>query len=303
MVADNYDSLFPSIRSMSFSRFRELPAELRLNIWHDALPGPRTIHLVNDVTNVSSPETNTPDDEEAQVQGRGKLPLRQRRRMRNSSIVSHCTSTVKSPHALRALLHTCHESRIVVLCRYQPLFVPKTPDDPLFGLHFFDPLRDGIFVDEIWPWVRGGSSKPTGLFNARILSISCNVFHLKWVVNSSQLLGKGGLLRFRHLEELHIVHRILTEHEREKIMHYKFGQYMAPGDMTQFLRRAHEPHDIAFPSISVDIRVEPIFERFAAMRATDPSWNAPKVKLVAWATRPDITLTSPIRQKPSLFNT
>jgi hypothetical protein len=179
------------------------------------------------------------------------------------------------------------------------LFVPKSVDDLLFGLHYFDPLSDGIFVDEIWPWVRGGSSKPTGLFNARILSISCNAFHFKWVVNSSQLVGKGGLLKFKHLEELHIVHRILTDYEREKIMQYKFGQYMGPGDMTQFLRRPHEPHDIAFPSISVDIRVEPILERLAAMKATNPAWNVPKVKLVAWATRPDATLTSPIREAAS----
>jgi len=294
MLADYYNSFFPSTASIRFSRFRELPAELRLKIWQDALPGPRTIHLINNNTNISSP--NAAEDEETRLEYSANLPPRQRRRKRNSGIVSHCTSTVNCPKEIRALLHTCHESRLEVLCRYQPLFIPKSIEDPLFGLHYFDPLSDGIFVDEIWPWVRGGNSKPTGLFNARILSISCNAFHFKWVVNSSQLLGKGGLLRFKHLEELHIVHRILSDHEREKIMQYKFGQYMSSGDMTQFLRRQQEPHDIAFPSISVDIRVEPILERFATMKAADPSWNVPKVKLVAWATRPDITLTSPIRE-------
>jgi len=153
-------------------------------------------------------------------------------------------------------------------------------------------LTDGIFVDEIWPWARGGSSKPTGLFNARILSISCNAWCLKWRRFPSQLLGKGGLLRFKNLEELHIVHRILTDHEREKIMQYRFGQYMGPGDMTQFLRRPHEPHDIAFPSISVDIKVEPILARFVELKAANPTWNVPKVKLIAWATSSVGTSTS-----------
>lgn len=298
MLADYYNSLFHQSIPMSFPRFRELPAELRLKIWQEALPSPRTIHLLNNISNISSPtKTNTSEDEENTFRKHGNTTSpRQRRARRNSGIVSHCMATVKCPKDIRALLHTCQESRLEVLSRYQPLFAPKSIDDPLFGLHYFDPFSDGIFVDEIWPWVRGGSSKPTGLFNARILSISCNAWFFKWAVNSSQLLGKGGLLRFKHLEELHIVHRILTDHEREKIMKYKFGQYMGPGDMTQFLRRSHEPHDIAFPSISVDIRLEPILERFAVMKAANPNWNVPKVKLVAWATRPDATLTSPIRE-------
>jgi len=200
--------------------------------------------------------------------------------------VNHCKATVPCPKDILALLHTCRESRLEVLSRYQPLFTPKSLDDPYFGIHYFDPLKDGIFVDDLWPWVRGGNSKPAGLFNAKYLSISCNAWFFKYAVNSSQLLGKNGLLRFKHLEELHIVHRILTDHEREKIMQYKFGQYMGPGDMTQFLRRPHEPHDIAFPSISVDIKVDLILEKFAAMKEANPGWNIPKVKLMAWATRP-----------------
>jgi len=137
--------------------------------------------------------------------------------------------------------------------------------------------------------VRGGCTKPTGLFNARHLSISCNAWYFKWAVNSSRLLGKGGLLRFKHLEELHIVFRIMTDKERERIDKYRFGQYLGSGDLTQFLRRPHAPHDIAFPSEIVDIKLEPIVKRLEEIGAANPGWKVPKVKLMAWATRPDVS--------------
>jgi len=292
MLADCYSPFFLTNVALSFPRFRELPAELRLKIWQDALPDARTIHLVNDVQ--STEEFTLKDENTLRGNRLNHFPFpAQTRSRRRSDTVSHCTATISCPKDISCLLHACRESRLEVLCRYEPLFAPKSLHDTLFGLHYFDPLRDGIFVDEIWPWVRGGRSKPTGLYNARILSISCNAWFFKWAVSSSQLLGKAGLLRFKHLKELHIVHRILTDHERERIMQYKFGQYMGPGDMTQFLHRPQNPHDIAFPSISVDIRVEPILAKFAELKAENPAWNIPKVKLMAWATRSDMTVISP----------
>jgi hypothetical protein len=296
MLSDYYSPFFLSSIPMTFFRFQDLPAELRLKVWQEALPAARTIHLVNNITSLPSPtKSHTSEDDEI-VYNQGTIPsplssasillfTPRKRVTKNSGIVSHCISTVRCPKDVRALLHTCHESRAEAMKHYQPLFTSKTVGDPHFSLHYFDPLKDGVFVDEIWPWVRGGSSKPTGLFNARILSISCNAWFFKWDVNSNQLFGKGGLLRFKNLEEVHIVHRILTDHEKEKIMQYTFGQYMGPGDLTQFLRRPHEHYDIAFPSISVDIRIEPILEKLAMMKVANPTWNVPKVKLVAWGTK------------------
>jgi hypothetical protein len=184
------------------------------------------------------------------------------------------------------MLHVCTESRAVALKRYKPLFSPRSLADPFFTLHYFDPTRDGVFVDDIWPWVRGGNSKPAALYQTRRLSISCNAWWSMWRRDTfrNSLLGKGGLLKFRHLEELNIVFRILTDHEREKIRQYKFGQYMGPGDISSFLRR---PHDIDFPSTCVDIHVEPILGKFKLMKTNDPGWKVPKVKLIAWATRPE----------------
>jgi hypothetical protein len=61
---------------------------------------------------------------------------------------------------------------------------------------------------------------------------------------------------------------------------------MGPADMSVFLRR---PYDIDFPSTSVDIHVEHILEKFKVMKAANPGWHVPKVKLMAWATRPEIS--------------
>lgn len=244
----------------TFPQFRKLPPELRLKIWEDSLPGARTIHLVKET--------------------RDEVTHFGRRR-------SQCTSTIPCPRTLTSMLHVCAESRAVVLKRYKALFSPRSLTDPFFSLHFFDPVTDGIFVDDIWPWVRGGNSRPAALYQTRRLSISCNAWWSMWRRDTfrNSLLGKCGLLKFRNLEELNIVFRILTDHEREKIMQYKFGQYMGPGDMSSFLRR---PHDIDFPNTSVNIHVEPIVEKFKLMKAANPGWKVPKVKLIAWATRPEV---------------
>lgn len=247
--------------TLPFPRFRQLPPELRLKIWEHALPGPRTIYLVKDV-----------------VVDSGQYQYRRRK--------SLCAATIPCPRTITSLLHVCVESRAIVLKRYQALFAPRSLEDPFFSLHYFDPMQDGIFVDDVWPWVRGGNSKPSGLYQTRRLSISCNAWWSMWSrdISRNTLLGKSGLLKFTHLEELNIVFRILTDHERQRIMQFKFGQYMGPGDMFSFLRR---PHDIDFPSWSVDIHVEPILEQFALMKTANPGWKVPKVKLVAWATRPE----------------
>ena len=255
------ENMFADISRMAtlFPRFRQLPPELRLKVWEDALPGARTIHLVKELVD--------------------EVPRFGRRK-------SQCTSTCPCPQTIISMLHVCVESRAVVLKRYKVLFTPRSFADPFFSQHFFDPSTDGIFVCDIWPWVRGGNSRPAALYQTRRLSISCNAWWSMWRRDTyrNSLLGKGGLLRFRHLEELNIVFRILTDHERERIMQYNFGQYMRPSDMSSFLRR---PHDIAFPHSSVDIHVEPIMEQFKIMKTQNPDWKVPKVKLIAWATRPD----------------
>ena len=244
----------------TFPQFRKLPPELRLKIWEDSLPGARTIYLVKDTR------------DEAAHFGRRR---------------SHCTSTIPCPRTLTSMLQVCAESRAVVLKRYKALFSPRSLADPFFSLHFFNPITDGIFVDDIWPWARGGNSRPAALYQTRRLSISCNAWWSMWRRDPfrNSLLGKCGLLKFRNLEELNIVFRILTDHEKEKIMQYKFGQYMGPGDMSSFFRR---PHDIDFPNTSVNIQVEPIVEKFKSMKAANPGWKVPKVKLIAWATRPEV---------------
>jgi len=259
--------------AQTFPRFRELPAELRLWIWQDALPGARTIHLIKDVKWDGT-----------------QMPPRRKRQ---------CLSTIPCPKTIISMLHVCAESRAVVLKRYTALFSPRSLGDPYFSLHYFDPSTDGIFVDDIWPWVRGGNSKPAGLYETKRLSISCNTWWSMWrrYTFRKSLLGKTGLLRFKNLEELNIVFRILTDQEREQIMHYRFGQYMGPGDMSTFLRR---PHDIDFPGSSVDITIEPILENFRSMKAANPGWNMPKVKLIAWASRPS---SQEFRPPPNLLRT
>jgi hypothetical protein len=247
----------------SFPRFRQLPAELRIRIWNDALPGPRTIHLVREA-----------DYSTTCFHPRKLIPKR-------------CVPTLPCPRALFSLLHTCAESRHEVLSCYEALLVPKVPGDPFFPIHYFDPCRDGIFVDQLWPWVRGGVNKPSGVFKTRHLSISCNTWWDMWIHNSPQLFGKMGLLRFRQLEELHIVFRILADHEKEKVPYSKapFGVLPRP-DRTRII--VPRPNDIEFPHPGVDIRVEPIVQRFAAMKKANPDWNVPKLKLMAWAARPSI---------------
>jgi hypothetical protein len=62
---------------------------------------------------------------------------------------------------------------------------------------------------------------------------------------------------------------------------------MGPGDMSAFLRRAH---DIDFPSTNIDIRLDSILEQFASIQKANPWWKVPKVRLMAWATSPNICL-------------
>jgi len=295
MLEDYYDG-FSAITTTAttFSYFQKLPAELRVKIWVDALPGPRTVHLVNTITSPSSPTTGDTshgsDDFSYHSYVLPPCHMRPRHRHRRASnVVSHCTSTISCPKDIRSLLHTCRESRFEVLSRYQPLHAPRSLNDPYYRIHYFDPKIDGIFVDDIWPWTQGSSTKCVGLFKTRQLSISCNSWHYKWAMNSPALLGKRGLLRFKHLEELHIVFRVLADHEREKILQCKFGHYMGPVDLTEFLYRREAPNNIAFPDIGVDISVAPILERFEEMKKANPTWKVPKVKLIAWATRPPVS--------------
>lgn len=245
----------------SFPRFQQLPPELRIKVWRDALPGPRTIHLVRESDYYN------------------KWCFHPRR-----LIPKRCVSTLPCPRSLFNLLHACAESRHEVLARYEALLLSKVPNDPLFSIHFFDPRCDGIFVDHIWPWVRGGMNKPSGVFKTRCLSISCNTWWDMWTHNSPQLFGKAGLLKFKQLEELHIVFRILAEHEKARIPNGKRLCVPMPFAARAFIDQ--RPNDIEFPHPGVDVRVEPILQKFAVMNRANPEWKIPKLKLMAWAATP-----------------
>jgi hypothetical protein len=177
----------------TFSRFRQLPPELRWKIWESALPGPRTVHLIKEPA--------------------GSIELNYRPRAR-------CVATIPSPRIVTTLIQTCAESRIVTLRIFRTLFVAKSLEDTSFRLHFFNPSQDGIFVDDIWPWLHGSDNKPAALYSTKRLSISCNAWWSMWSRNNSRnsFLGKKGLLRFKYLDELNIIFRKLTDHERAKIM-------------------------------------------------------------------------------------
>lgn len=276
MLQDHSYTTF-SPKPTIFHSFKLLPPELRIKIWRDVLPGARTIHLVKNV----APTVRFPPEPDL-------LPLlapyiKQRGQRKTESC---CKATMDCPIEIMSLLHCCQESRHEAAAIYQPLCAPKSLQEPRdYRLHYFDPLIDQIFVEELWPWVRGGHAKPTGVYNARHLSISCNSWHFRWVSDSVQLFGKAGLLRFKHLETLNIVFRILTDQEKVELSHYRFGRFMSPADMTNFLRRPEAPYDIAFPGANVDIQKEKVVRRFAEMKKANPTWNVPEVKLVAWGTR------------------
>jgi hypothetical protein len=246
----------------SFPRFRQLPAELRVKIWQDALPPPRTIHLVREVDySRMSPSSKV-------------IPKR-------------CAPTQPCPPDIFNLLRACSESRHEVLARYAALLVPREPIEPPLPVHYFDPRRDGIFIDQVWPWVRGALNKPSGVFKTRRLSINCNTWWDMWVHNSPQLFGRTGLVKFKHLEELNIVFRVLAEHEEawlpfERGTHGRIsGQQRASPSLL-----SKRQNDIEFPNRSVAIQAEPITQRLRLLKKANPDWNVPKLKLMAWATTP-----------------
>ncbi|KAH8599606.1 hypothetical protein B0O99DRAFT_590136 [Bisporella sp. PMI_857] len=210
-----------------FPRFKQLPAELRLMIWREALPDPRTIQIVKRqifrVRNVPvalSPSSS--DNDHSFPSGTGAVIWYDKSLPQRNCISlqeSYCTSTINCPSDLMALLGACRESRLETLCRYKPIFIPRMPKSSFFPLHYFDPLVDSIFIEDIWPWARGQYSKPAALFETRRLSISCNGWSQRWNSSRSQrakFLGKNGLLRFKHLEELNIVWRVLNHEEERK---------------------------------------------------------------------------------------
>lgn len=232
----------------TFLRFQQLPAELRIKIWNEALPAPRTIHLVREIYY----DLHSTD-------------------LRPTARNTRCTATLPCPLAISSLLETCTESRHEVLSRYVALLTPRLKTDSPLDTHYFDPLQDGIFIDRIWPWIRGGVNKPSGVFKTRRLSISCNEWWDFWTCNSPQLFGKGGLLRFKHLEQLHIVCRVKNDAE---MLVYPSRPPIRYG-----------PNHISFPRLDVNIELEPIIEKFAVMKKENPDWNVPQVKLMAWAVK------------------
>jgi len=215
-------------------------------IWRYALPGPRTIQL-----------------------RAGSMYV-------NGKARRDCIATVPSPPIISALLLVCREAAAEVVYRYQVLLVPSVfPTVKAFRPHYFDPSKDGIFVDDIWPWV-GCTKKPVGVFNTRQLSIGCNAWWLawnNWGGVSSNWLFDYGLLLFRHLEELTIVFRIPDD----PVVDFN-PRRLPPFD--------EGPDDIGYPMAGVDIRKDAIVERLQLMKTADPEWKVPIVKFVAWGKCP-----------------
>ncbi|KAG9239926.1 hypothetical protein BJ878DRAFT_337416 [Calycina marina] len=281
----------------AFPRFGQLPTELRLQIWREALPGPRTIHLVKYVTQAGRSSPSSPCEivfypdfgianrmpfssyyDPQDEQSPKKSP--------RQDLVHHCMSTVKCPIAVTSMLHTCQESRREVQTRYKPIFTPKSPNDSTFRIHYFDPLVDGVFIDDIWPWVQSVNCRTAAVFKTRKLSISCNAWFFEWAIDSPILRGQNGLLRFKNLEELQIVWRIMSDEEEKLVNEYYLGHLMGPEALTKYLRRPSAPYDIAFPAISVDVDAKEILNQFSKMHEEHPDWSIPKIKLVKWASRP-----------------
>jgi len=243
----------------TFTLFPKLPTELRLKIWESSLPEYfRTIHLRKYKSHSLS------------------CPIRPH---------SYCMATTPCPSIVVALLETCHESRFAVTRRFQSMLKLRTLTSrtnrlntpvprkiPFDRLHYFDAKRDGVFVDSIWPWT-GTINKPTGLFNTRTLNIHCNDWWSTWNKSGGQgiLLGKDGLLRFRHLEKLNIVHRVMNKLEMEG----RFANSRA--------RIGEAETEIAWPSYGVQIDRDFIEVRLQALKAGNPEWKVPEVKCVYWA--------------------
>lgn len=238
-----------------FTHFPLLPLELRLCIWRIALPGPRTIHIYDEVS------------------------------------IRQVKASVRCPRIVTILLQVCRESRAEVLQHYRPIFEPEPGNESRFRLHFFDPLIDGIFVDQVWPWI-GTTSRPSGLCNTRKLSIGCNAWWYMWRYEDSRnlLFGKLGLMQFTCLEELTIVFRVMTEEERRR----DNSSWAPRGDLSCTPSTWHRHSFLRFAYDDVDVRVEPIIERLEMVGKANPTWNVPKVKVVAWAqANPGMTIKGP----------
>ncbi|KAL3423065.1 hypothetical protein PVAG01_04812 [Phlyctema vagabunda] len=236
-----------SSSSLPFPIF-SLPPEIRLYVWEFCLPGPRIIHLKTQYAIHRNPLRRTKKQE--------------------------CRATLSSPRILLTLLHLCHESRAVVLARYQALFTSAIPRSRVirFHQHYFDPQHDGVFLDElfspirdkraIWPWATT-ISKPAGVENIRFLCINCNCWWRLWQGNA--LFSKEGLISLQHLEEIHIIFRVrLDEDDRADV-----------SDGTDF----------SYPWFHVDIRLEEVTRAVRAAWKAFPDRKVPKVKLVGWVKR------------------
>jgi hypothetical protein len=279
----------------TFPRFQQLPPEVRLRVWEYALPPRRTIFLVKEMEEVVEEEVVEEEVvkvEEEVVKVKEEVVEEEvlqvgRRRRRKPQFESYCRSTIPCPRELISLLHLCAESRRVVLKHYKALFSPRSLGDPKFTLHYFDPWKDKIFIHNIFPWGRGGNNRPAALFQTRHLSIQCNAWWSMWRRDKSRktLLGREGLLKFRHLEELHIVFRLLTKKEKDMMRDYLEHDH---GEDLLNVSAFRRPHDIDFdgPNVYESIDVEAIMEEFKALKAANPTWQVPKVRRMGWSTSP-----------------
>ena len=279
----------------TFPSFTKLPTELRLKIWKDTLPGPRTIDIRRQAY-AGPTADHRPCDKMSRHNGDrlpdGSLVWLPCMPAVNRYHYTRCTATTQGPDTVVALLRTCRESRAEVSNQYLALFSPefgpkstmKSFVEPLFRLHYFDPSRDNVFLDEIWPWTNYPGSpsrmrnwgnrtitRPTGIYDTKHLSIECNAWWGMWKVVSKRKSLLARLQKFRKLDELSIIVRIVTDR-----------------DATDYSSRSRlsidRPHNIPFPSPDVDIRKEDIVEQFVQMKKNDPRWRIPTVKLIAWGT-------------------
>ncbi|RDW94705.1 hypothetical protein BP5796_00468 [Coleophoma crateriformis] len=232
----------------SFTLFPRLPPELRRLVWQFCLPAPRTIFMKN--TRVAS----------------RSLSCRRRKVI--------CVPSTRCPDIILLLLHLCVESRAATFAEYEVLFACRSNRDQYYRQHFFAPARDSIFIEDvrfparsrmpqhIWPWHQ--NIKPSAaIYHVRKLAIGCNAWWNLWKRDDTRryLLGEGGLLMFKKLEELHIVFRIVTGHDWDA---------------------GWRSDDLNWPLPDVNIQPEPIKKVFETMGKKHAEWKVPGLKLVAW---------------------
>ncbi|KAH8801642.1 hypothetical protein F5884DRAFT_522956 [Xylogone sp. PMI_703] len=238
-----------STRATVFTCFPQLPSELQRMIWRHALPRPRFVTVIS-VMNDGHHQNNYDGLVSFTYKGEFVQTMR-------------CTTQGNkfSSKTISHLLQTCRESRAIVLSRYQPLFGPKH-EDISFQLDYFDPLRDRIFVERIWPWGTWSQSVPTGIRNARVLVIDCNAWWAMWQDEGQRewMQSRSGLRVFRQLRNLDIIFDLLDPIEKINYEAAKSGL-----------------DDVHLAGLNLNVQETHIQHILTGIKKADPSWKVPEL--------------------------